>query len=108
MNIVSKKREVYALLRCEALVWFAFLTVARGPTMSQADRLITPIAYNVSTSDFQKRRFRPVVSKECGICDHRRDPSVVAIVFPRRPRNDLRSKQCFLKILRAHVERSDV
>ena len=54
--------------------------------------------------------FRSVVSKECGICDHRRerwrDPSVVGVVSPRRPRNDPRSKQSFLKILRAHIERS--
>ena len=50
-------------------------------------------------SDFQKRRFRPLVSKECGICDHRRerwrDPCVVGVEktrgSPRRPRNDLRS-----------------
>ena len=48
------------------------------------------------SSDFQKRRLRFVVSKECGIRDHRherwRDPSVVGIVSPRRQRNDLRSK----------------
>ena len=41
-----------------------------------------------SSSDFQKRRFRLVVSKECGICDHRRerwrDPSVVGL----SPRED--------------------
>ena len=47
-----------------------------------------------SSSDFQKRRFRPLVSKECGIYDHRRkwwrDPSVVGVVSPRRSRNDLR------------------
>ena len=50
------------------------------------------------SSDFQKRRFRPLVSKECGICDHRRerwrDPCVVGVEktrgSPRRPRNDIR------------------
>ena len=33
---------MYALLRCEVLIWVAFLAVARGPTMSQVDRLICP------------------------------------------------------------------
>ena len=50
------------------------------------------------SSDFQKRRFRPLVSKECGICDHRRerwrDPCVAGVEktrgSPRRPRNDIR------------------
>ena len=36
------------------------------------------------------------------------DPRVVGVVSPRTPRNDLRSTQSFLKILRAHVERLDV
>ena len=46
------------------------------------------------SSDSQKRRLRPLVSNECGICDHRRerrrDPSVLGVVSPRSPRNDLR------------------
>ena len=42
---IKKKRGVYALLRCEVLVWVAFLAVARGSTMSQADRLTCPTRY---------------------------------------------------------------
>ena len=46
------------------------------------------------SSDLQKCRFRLFVSNECGICGHRcerwHDPSVVRVVSPRRPRNDLR------------------
>ena len=42
IDVVSKKREVYALLCCEVLVWVAFLAVACGPTMSQVDRLVCP------------------------------------------------------------------
>ena len=37
-----EKREVYVLLRCEVLVQVVFLAVARGHTMSQADRLVCP------------------------------------------------------------------
>ena len=51
------------------------------------------------------------IHKEDGILDRRRerwrDPSVVGVVSPRRPRNDLRSGRSFLKILRAQVERSN-
>ena len=35
---IKKKRAMYALLCFEALICVAFLAVARGPTMSQADR----------------------------------------------------------------------
>ena len=117
-----KKRGVYALLRCEALVWVAFLAVARGPTMSQADRLICPMR-GIQCIDERivvaKQRLPEAsisvccfIHKEGGIRDYRRerwrDPTVVGVVSPRRLRNNLRSSQSFLKTLRAHVERSGV
>ena len=96
----QKKRKLYVLLRCEVLVWVAFLAVARGPTMSQANRLICPTR-GIQCIDERivvaKQRLpetsisvRCFIHKEGDILDHRRepqrDPSVVRIVTPRRPR----------------------
>ena len=93
------------MLRCEVLVWVAFLAVARGSTMSQADRLTCPTRYVQCIDErivVDKQQLPETlisvccfISKEGGIRDHRRerwrDPSVVEVVSSKRPRNDLGS-----------------
>ena len=54
------------------------------------------------------RNFGPLFQKNAAYVIIRwRDPSVARVVSPRRPRNDLRSRQSFLKILK-HTSRGRV
>ena len=96
---------MYSLLRHEAYHRLYFLTVARGPTMSQADRLIGPPNHiqcideriavvkqrALETSNF----VRYVSHARTDIRDHRRerwrDLSIVGVVLKMRQRNRLKS-----------------
>ena len=102
------------LVRHEAYHRLYFLTVARGPTVSQADRLIWPPDHiqcideriavakqrALETSNF----VRYVSHTRTDIRDHRRerwrDSSIVGVVFKMRQRNHRKTSSPFWRVER--------
>ena len=103
-----------SVLRYEAYRRLYFLTVARGPTVSQADRLIWPPDHIQCIDErivVAKQRaletlnfVRYVFHTRTDIRDHRRerwrDPSIVGVVFKMRQRNHRKTNSSFWRIER--------